>query len=56
MRKRHLIPVAALLVSSLGMAPATSADLGPEASKTGVCVHVPRIQDKPLCVLVDPAE
>lgn len=56
MRKRHLIPLAALLVSLLGMAPATSADLGGETSKTGLCVHVPRVQGAPLCVLVDPSE
>lgn len=57
MRKLHLVGLAALLVASLGMAPATtSTDASAPASKTGFCVHIPRLQSNPLCVLVDPSE
>lgn len=60
MRKLHLILLAALLGASLGMAPAMTpsdtAEAEGAAGKTGVCIHVPRVQQDPLCVLVDPSE
>lgn len=59
MRKPHFVLLAALLGASLGMAPATPTTeeaANSLASKTGVCVHIPRLQDDPLCVLVDPDE
>ena len=59
MRKSHLVLLAALLGASLGMAPVaptTGEAAGAPASKTGVCVHIPRLQEDPLCVLVDSGE
>lgn len=59
MRKRPILAVTILLATtSIAAAPVStigSSDAG-DPWPLGVCIHVPSVHAKPLCVLVDPTE
>lgn len=58
MRKRPLLAIIVLAATSIAAAPVSttsSSDAG-DPWPLGVCVHVPSVHAKPLCVLVDPTE